>query len=110
MIWKANASGSFTTGSAYEILQESPEVNARSIWSKIWKIKVPERVRVFMWRAVHKRIPTKSWTQKWDGGGGLCPMCHHCVEDVLHALREETQKKRNTNIIQTEPHNKLKQS
>lgn len=42
LIWKANASGSFTTGSAYEILQESPEVNARSIWSKIWKIKVPE--------------------------------------------------------------------
>ena len=38
-----------------------------SLWSRIWKAKVPNKIRIFSWRACHNILPTKD--KIWCEGG-----------------------------------------
>ena len=71
------------------MLQEGQGSNNSSYaWKKVWKLKVPERVRVFMWRSLHRKLPTKVLTGKWSGGTETCPVCNNHQEDFIHHLRD----------------------
>lgn len=54
-----------------------------------WKMKAPEKVKLFFWTASHESLPTKALLH--CRGMALSPSCHRCddhVEDVLHCLRD----------------------
>ena len=68
LIWPLTPAGDYSVRSAYRML----ETNARSlspgtssldgqskVWKGIWKIKTPNRVCHFIWRAAHDSLPTK---------------------------------------------------
>lgn len=70
LAWKPTPHGEFTTASVYEALHLHVQGDQdKAIWRTGWRLKTAERVRVFMWRCIHKRIPTNSLTQKWDVWG-----------------------------------------
>lgn len=58
------------------------------MWKRVWKLHVPERIRVFMWLASHKRLLTRDVSKRWDGTTGACPVCSRATEDQLHVLRD----------------------
>lgn len=87
--WKLAGNGKFSTASAYIWIRQETTPNSRNVWKVIWKLRVPERVWILVWLALHARIPTKSITKKWDGSSGRCKICGLQNEDPLHALREE---------------------
>jgi ribonuclease HI len=57
------------------------------VWKIIWKLKVPSKVKKFIWRALHGILPLKSiLINRHIGDSGECPICHLDAEDILHLL------------------------
>ena len=67
-VWAYSPSGVFTTSSAYNLLAASTTVtNARSsnlesqkrFWRAIWHLRVPNKIKHFVWKACNNALPTK---------------------------------------------------
>jgi ribonuclease HI len=57
------------------------------IWKIIWNLKVPSKVKIFVWRALHGILPLKSiLANRHVGTNGGCPICNQAAEDVLHLV------------------------
>ena len=79
--WKLEKNGHFTTRSLYRWLSLK---NKRA--EKIWRSKLPMKIKVFMWLANQNRLPTKTKMKerKWKGEQG----CRNCgaLESLDHIL------------------------
>jgi hypothetical protein len=80
-VWKLTTSGLFTVKSMYADLMNGHTVFLRKY---IWKLKVPLKVKIFMWFLFHKVILTKDNLAKrnWTG----CKKCAFCdsKESINH--------------------------
>ncbi|KAK4283181.1 hypothetical protein QN277_000163 [Acacia crassicarpa] len=86
--WKWTKSGEFTVKSAYDSLRPT-EVHPDKLWSTIWKIKAPERCRIFMWLVLHNRLLTNvSRCKRGISTDGRCQICQVDEESLLHVLRD----------------------
>ncbi|KAL4292566.1 hypothetical protein AHAS_Ahas18G0040900 [Arachis hypogaea] len=84
--WKLSQDGDFSLNATYKSLRNwSKERN--TIWEKVWSWKGPQRAKVFLWTAMHRRIMTNQRKAKIFGGTGNCSLCNSGIEDTLHALR-----------------------
>ncbi|KAK3230172.1 hypothetical protein Dsin_002053 [Dipteronia sinensis] len=58
-----------------------------SWWKFLWRIKIPSKIKLLLWRASHDWIPT---FVNLAGRGlvmdRLCPICNSWTESSLHAL------------------------
>ncbi|KAF7838223.1 ribonuclease H [Senna tora] len=81
-----SGNGKFSVKAAY--LSLSPRFGAPSVWRRIWHVKVPERIRMFLWQAHHCRLLIKFRCRRWNGGDVFCPWCPNVVEDEFHVLRD----------------------
>ncbi|KAK9025335.1 hypothetical protein V6N11_038204 [Hibiscus sabdariffa] len=67
------------------------EVNgiADPCWKWVWKLQVPQRVRVFLWLALHRRLLTNvERTRRHLTSMDHCECCLGGPEDVVHVLRD----------------------
>jgi hypothetical protein len=82
-IWKWAKSGKFSVRSVYEHLTKD-EVGPA--YKAIWRAKIPEKVRIFMWLIAQKAVLTKDnmIRKNWQGD----PNCYFCgsIEIVEHLL------------------------
>ncbi len=97
LVWQLGTpAGIFTTKSAYQMLAEdknrhtgsssNPE-RLHAFWKGIWRVKVPHKIRVFMWRACSSILSTKtSLFKRGVTSSSLCPICLDDAETVLHSL------------------------
>ena len=68
LIWPLTPTGDYSVRSAYQMLEtnarrlnsgsSSPDGQSK-VWKEIWKIKTPNRICHFIWRAAHDSLPTK---------------------------------------------------
>nr|POE81420.1 putative ribonuclease h protein [Quercus suber] len=59
----------------------------KSIWNGIWKLEVPNRIKLFMWRAGNDSLPTRvNLVCRKLLTESTCPLCKLEPEDTLHAL------------------------
>lgn len=86
--WKPNQNGSFTTASAYKMLTWPRQMQQSREWKIIWRLQVPERVRMFIWMTRLNCLPTKEVVSKWGADTSHCPICNLSVESQLHALHD----------------------
>ena len=72
-VWKLTSTGVFTVKSMYEDLLNGYTVNLRK---QIWKLKIPLKIKIFMWFLYNKVILTKDNLAKrnWIG----CKKCVFC--------------------------------
>ena len=57
------------------------------VWKILWKLKIPSKVKIFIWRALHGITPLKCiLINRHIGTSGECPICHQGAEDVCHLL------------------------
>lgn len=81
--------------SNYSLLHKSPpsepvqtEVEARKwFWRRIWKLRVPGKIKHFMWKSCTNSLTTKANLLKCTKTQD--PVCHLCAneyETILHAL------------------------
>ncbi|KAH9679641.1 putative reverse transcriptase/RNA-dependent DNA polymerase [Citrus sinensis] len=93
-LWHYDKYGQYSVKSGYQIALKlkcpnSPCSSDSSLsqWNVIWAAELPEKIKIFMWRAVKNLLPTASnlWRRKIVGS----PICRRCGvknEDVIHAL------------------------
>jgi len=96
LIWKFNRHGIYMVRSTYryamETLVDNMEFRVPGEWLKMWSLKIPKRVKVFLWRAVRGVLPTRMRLQ--DKGvpcTDCCPFCETNYENDWHVFigREE---------------------
>jgi len=74
VIWKLERLGHFTTRSLYRWMSFKGMKNKRA--EKIWRSKLPMKLKVFLWLTIQDRLPTKTKMKerKWKGGQD-CAIC-----------------------------------
>lgn len=56
MHWLDPDAGSFSISSAYGVLTAKKDNGNWKGWKRIWRLKVRERIKVFMWIVAHDKI------------------------------------------------------
>ncbi|KAK9029784.1 hypothetical protein V6N11_026886 [Hibiscus sabdariffa] len=79
----------FELKSAYLRLAGSHWPPRQSIWKLIWRLAVPQRVRLFLWLAFQQRLMTNATRYCRNlATSPTCPLCRSMPETVLHTLRD----------------------
>ena len=84
--WKHNKDGIFTVKSAYKVAkailkkvnwaESSSSSGGSRVWATIWKLRIPNKIKVFGWRACHDILPTRrNLKKKQILMDELCPLC-----------------------------------
>lgn len=67
--------------------QSSHSSRKCEVWTKLWKIQIPNAMRMMLWRACHDSLPTKqNLFKRKMVESSLCPICTLAVESTTHAL------------------------
>lgn len=77
--------------SAYAAICDNTTNNHSSsssgFWNKIWNLKIPLKVKHFIWRAVRDCLPTKEMLiSRRVEVDGRCPVCNTAAETAVHVL------------------------
>lgn len=89
LVWTVSANGLFSFSSALSVVESAGTDTSDRLWSKIWKLKAPERVKSFLWLAAHERLPTNTHCVKCKViASDMCSRCGEEAESTLHALRD----------------------
>lgn len=89
LAWLMASNGKYSVKTGYQYWQTQQEstvqVTTTKGWSRIWKIEIPHKTRIFVWRFCKNNIPMRNLLR---GKGVLnpigCPMCERDIEHVLH--------------------------
>lgn len=96
LIWKGMAKGLFSVRSAYQLEKEqeaaskaegSSQVRHRDVWRSIWRQKITNAEKHFLWRACHEILPTKAnLCSRKVTMDSCCPVCERADETTYHVL------------------------
>ena len=87
--WLADSRGCYSVRSCYKMLTSTSPNPFTSVWRKLWKLKVPNKVKSFIWRAATNVLPTATnLTSKSVDIPSTCAVCNAHEETVTHALIE----------------------
>jgi len=98
--WHFNAKGVFSVKSAYKLaVQKRDALTGRDAsssgcaggcgsefqWFKIWQIKSPNKVKMFIWRFAHNSLPVRrNLTRRGMKLDTICPVYRRLDEDCGH--------------------------
>ena len=96
LIWHYDLHGLYIVRSGYWVAMEAKGLEGSSNaavnkaqWEKLWSLKLPSKVKIFLWRAFHGVLPLFDVLNKWDvkclNG---CMRCCKGVESIWHSLWE----------------------
>lgn len=91
LVWAPFASGQYSAKSAYSWLMKTDDciLELDSGWSWIWKLRLPENIRHFVWMSTHGSLPTNAHrVARHVSNDSSCQRCGAPQETLLHALRE----------------------
>lgn len=89
--WLKEKSGDYSVKSAFRWLQGQKEgvVNEREgqVWKKLWQMKLPPKIKDFIWRAVWGCISTRvQLISRRVEIPAMCPVCNTEDESIVHCL------------------------
>jgi len=89
LVWTKENDGEYSVRSAYKMcMQELLDVNhfkAQGNWDLIWKLKVPPKVKNFIWRVCRNTLPTRlRLKEKGVNCDPTCALCNLTEEDSFH--------------------------
>ncbi|KAL9688142.1 hypothetical protein QQ045_032557 [Rhodiola kirilowii] len=99
-LWKGESSGAFTVKSAYKMavklqsmkqLSEGEQSNNRDtqgFWKNLWSLKVPARVKIFVWRLYYDCLPTmRNLLIRGCEVIDKCYLCDSPGENAVHVFQ-----------------------
>ena len=94
--WAHSPSGLFTVSSAYRLLISYDSIGQagssnvepqKQFWKGVWRLRVPNKIEHFIWRACNDASPIMSNLFHWQiTSSNKCELCQLCLEDPLHAF------------------------
>ena len=91
LMWILDPKGRFFVKSAYkEAIAHEPGPNpSQGLWKKLWKARLPERIKMLLWRIGSNSIPTKvNLSTRLKHVDPTCPLCKSGTEPSLHLFFE----------------------
>lgn len=98
LVWTKKKAQKFSVHSAYQMAlrllypdttEHSSTQTQGATWRKIWKLKVPPKVYMFIWRACTNSVPTRdNLSRRRVSVGVECEICYQHPETVTHVLWE----------------------
>lgn len=94
VFWHYDKQGNYSIKSGYQIAQkikshDSPSYSVDDLgcWKAIWTSNLPEKIKIFMWRAVQNLLPSAEnlWSKKVIPDP-TCQLCKKKMESISHAL------------------------
>ncbi|KAL4386567.1 hypothetical protein GQ457_09G022170 [Hibiscus cannabinus] len=68
------------------------DIRQNTIWSKVWNLKVSQRIRVFAWLVLHGRLLTNvERVRRHCAASELCEVCHGGPENIEHIIPSKSQ-------------------
>ncbi|KAL4283171.1 hypothetical protein GQ457_16G011860 [Hibiscus cannabinus] len=94
--WRWESNRNFTVRSAYKALSADTttplvafSTNNSACWSRIWKLSVQQRVRIFLWLVLHQRIMTNVERKRRHlATSDVCASYQSEAETIIHVLRD----------------------
>ena len=96
IFWPLSTDGEYSVKSGYRLLSslsasETPSSSdnsqSKEIWKAIWSSKVPNRVKVLLWRAGLDALPSRTnLVKRRVSCDPICPSCGQEEESTFHAL------------------------
>ena len=81
VLWKIGKKGKFTVKSVYDALTSS---NTGIYHKRIWKGKIPEKIKIFLWLLANDAILTKENLRKKNWQGDPSCVFSDSIETVSH--------------------------
>jgi len=79
LFWRGTSSGRFALKSALSIIRYEDVLERETYWRQLWKVKAPQKMKVFAWLALQDRLMTK--LTKARRGLTDNPFCAVCETD-----------------------------
>ncbi|KAK3193931.1 hypothetical protein Dsin_025241 [Dipteronia sinensis] len=94
VLWHFDKKGEFTVKSAYRFALNlhqgsvaSSSIGAPPWWKRLWYFQIPDKVRIFSWKAFKNILPSKFFLWKMGSvDSACCGLCSMGVDTVDHAL------------------------
>ncbi|KAL9440996.1 hypothetical protein AB3S75_019634 [Citrus x aurantiifolia] len=94
VLWHYDKKGNYSVKSGYQLALQmkcpnrpSSSKEGKSSWSSIWYLQIPEKVKIFMWKATNDLLPTSE--NLWKRRILQTPWCQRCRshgETIFHTL------------------------
>jgi hypothetical protein len=94
--WRGTTNGEFSVRNAYHMEKElqdtrrsgnSRQRDENKLWKMLWRLKAPNVVKMFMWRACHDTLPTKqNLLRRGVVSDAFCMIFEHEEETIQHIL------------------------
>lgn len=96
LVWWRSRNGVYSVRSAYfgimEDLTDSFHLRVPGNWMQIWRLKVPQRVKILLWRMARGCLPPQCNLARCHiPCEEECPMCTNGTESDLHLFFQCTQ-------------------
>ncbi|XP_021761146.1 uncharacterized protein LOC110725977 [Chenopodium quinoa] len=89
LFWGQRNKGKFSIKSALQIIRKEENENNDGMWDLIWKLRVQQRMRVFLRLVMHNRIMCNTNRFKRSlTDDPCCKLCPRMDETALHILRD----------------------
>lgn len=96
--WFFSKSGYYTVKSAYYVARDLRKLRTNSAtsssnvqeknWSFVWKLDIPGKIRVFLWRLLRNGLPVLQNLERCNiPVANLCPFCKQPSETILHTFQ-----------------------
>ena len=96
LIWPGCKDGNYSVKSGYQLLCESETLGAASssdsskqnlFWKRVWKLHIPNKIKVFLWRVCSNALPTmENLKRRRVLEDAKCKSCLAAEENTLHAI------------------------
>ncbi|XP_026450741.1 uncharacterized protein LOC113350847 [Papaver somniferum] len=85
--WDLSKNDKFSSKSAYLGLRGLRHSPSKNLWRCIWKVRVPYRIQVFLWREARNVLPSRTVIHtRMPMHSVDCPRCSDPQETIMHAL------------------------
>ena len=94
IIWLHNSKGEFSVKSVYHVARNLGDRTRTSggyaewkVWATIWKLKLPNKIKIFGWWACHEILPiARNLFRRKVVQENKCQLCMREEESTVHAL------------------------
>ena len=90
--WLGDQTRNYSTRNAYNLVLEASTGGQQEEWCKeLWKIKIPSKIKVFAWRLIRDRLPTRMnlHRRQVQLQDLRCPFCREAEEKSLDTQLKE---------------------
>ncbi|KAL0462102.1 UNVERIFIED_CONTAM: putative ribonuclease H protein [Sesamum latifolium] len=106
LVWHYSNNGIFSVRSAYHLalsLDALPGSSGcrwdRKLWRMLWQANIPNKAKVFLWRAIRDILPTATnLTKRMPQEVASCPFCDTVAETPMHSFLRCTFARQSRNL------------